>query len=179
VKAHHKAGVGFKFIGTLLTLEIELVAMKKVLMVCMGNICRSPIALAVARKLAADAGHENHFEFDSAGTHTHRAGERPDPRVMLTLSRHGYALERFRSRKISPSDFSKFDLILAADARVLADLQQLCPPAHKDKLRLLLDCAQDLGETDIPDPYFGNTEGFERVLHLCEAGARGVLKQLA
>lgn len=153
--------------------------MKKLLLVCMENICRSPMALAVARKMAVDAGCKNQFEFDSAGTHTHHPGERPDPRVRLTLSRHGYGLERLRARRISVSDFERFDLILAVDARVLVDLQQLCPPDTRGKLCLFLDYADDVEETEIPDPYFGNTEGFERVFNLCEVGVRGLLRRLA
>ncbi len=76
--------------------------------VCMGNICRSPVALAAARRIAADAGRcGSQFEFDSAGTHTHHSSEKPDPRVRVTLSRHGYALERFEETEISDPVFWK------------------------------------------------------------------------
>lgn len=172
-------GIWRYIFGILLTLEIKFTVMKRLLFVCMGNICRSPMALAAARKIAADAGCGSQFEFDSAGTHTHHSGEKPDPRVRVTLSRHGYALERFRARRIAASDFEKFDFILAVDARVLVDLQKLCPSDLRDKLCLFLGYAEDIEETEIPDPYFGNTEGFERVLNLCEAGVRGLLRRLA
>jgi len=150
--------------------------MTKLLMVCMGNICRSPMAQTVARKLAADARLSQQLKFDSAGTHVPRLGERPDPRVEVTLSRRGYEVGRIRSRRIAPQDFQHFDLILAMDASNLAELQRLCPPAHLGKLRLFLDFAEGLNETEVPDPYYGNAEGFERVLDLCEAGGRGLIK---
>ena len=150
--------------------------MTKLLMVCMGNICRSPMAQSVARKLACDAGISQLVTFDSAGTHAHRLGERPDARVAQTLLRHGYHVDCSRSRRIAAADFQEFDLILAMDGRNLADLQRLCPPEHSRKLQLFLAFAEGLGETEIPDPYYGNVEGFDRVLGLCEAGARGLIR---
>ncbi|HAL39696.1 MAG TPA: phosphotyrosine protein phosphatase [Polaromonas sp.] len=150
--------------------------MTKLLMVCMGNLCRSPMAQTVAEKLAADAGLSQQLKLDSAGTHAPHLGERPDPRVEVTLSRRGYEMGRIRSRRIAPQDFQHFDLILAMDASNLAELQRLCPLAHLSKLRLFLDFAEGLNETEVPDPYYGNSEGFERVLDLCEAGASGLIK---
>ena len=152
-------------------------AMTNTLMVCMGNICRSPMAQTIARKLAADANLSQQLRFDSAGTHAHRLGEWPDPRVKATLSRHGYEMELLRSRRIATQDFQHFDLILAMDADNLSDLRRLCPPEYSYKLRLLLDFAEGLTENEIPDPYYGNVQGFERVLELCEAGVKGFLKQ--
>ena len=137
------------------------------------------MAQTIAQKLAADASLSRQLKFDSAGTHAARLGSRPDPRVEAALSRHGYAVGRIRSRKIAPQDFQHFDLILAMDASNLADLQRLCPPEHSSKLRLFLDFAEELNETEVPDPYYGNAEGFERVLHLCEAGARALIKRLS
>lgn len=155
----------------------KISVMSKLLMVCMGNICRSPMAESVARKLATEAGLAQQLTFDSAGTHTHRLGERPDRRAELTLLRHGYEVGHLHSRRIVVADFQHFDMILAMDAGNLADLRRLCPPAHLAKLHLFLDFAQGLTETEVPDPYFGNAEGFERVLGLCEAGARGLITQ--
>lgn len=156
-------------------LVIEFGDMTKLLMVCMGNICRSRMAQSVARKLAADAGISQLVTFDSAGTHAHRLGESPDARVARTLLRHGYQVDCSRSRRITAADFQNFDLILAMDDSNLADLQRLCPPEHASKLQLFLDFAEGLGETEIPDPYYGNADGFDRVLDLCEAGARGLI----
>ena len=149
--------------------------MKKVLFVCMGNICRSPMAQVVAQKMVADAGKAREFEFDSAGTHASRWGERPDPRAEDALTRRGYKVGRMRSRKIASKDFEQFDLILAMDASNLAELQRLCQPEYLPKLRLLLECSKDLQETDVPDPYYGSAKGFERVLDLCEIGVKGLL----
>lgn len=151
-------------------------AMTKLLMVCMGNICRSPMAQTVVEKLAADAGLSKQLNVASAGTSAARLGERPDPRSEETLSRHGYELRRIRSRRIAQQDFQNFDLILAMDGSNLAELKRLCPPAQLGKLRLFLEFAEGLIETEVPDPYYGNAEGFERVLDLCEAGASGLIK---
>lgn len=158
---------------------IESGAMTNLLLVCMGNICRSPMAQTIAQKLAADASLSRQLKFDSAGTHAARLGSRPDPRVEAALSRHGYEVGRTRSRRITPRDFLHFDLILAMDEGNLVDLQRLCPPEHSHKLRLFLDFAEELNETEVPDPYYGNAEGFERVLYLCEAGARGLIRHLS
>lgn len=158
--------------------EIESNSMKKLLLVCMGNICRSPMAQAVAQKMAFDAGLSKQLRFDSAGTHTQRDGERPDPRVVQTLSRHGYEIGRIRSRRIAIQDFTHFDLILAMDANNLADLRRHCAPENQGKLRLFLEFAEGLVSPEIPDPYYGSAEGFERVLDLCEAGAKGLIKHL-
>ena len=135
------------------------------------------MAEAVACKLGREAGLAHQLMFDSAGTHACRLGERLDPRAELALSRRGYALENARSRKIGAPDFDLFDLILAMDALNLADLRRICPARHTHKLRLLLDFADGLEATEIPDPYYGSPEGFERVLDLCEAGARGLIKR--
>lgn len=153
--------------------------MTNLLMVCMGNICRSPMAQIVAQKLAADAMLSQQLKFDSAGTHAHRLGAPPDRRAEVALIRHGYEMGRIRSRRITPQDFQHFDLILAMDASNLTDLRRLCPPEHSNKLRLLLDFAEGLNETEVPDPYYGNAQGFERVLELCEAGAMGLIKRYA
>ena len=153
--------------------------MTKLLMVCMGNTCRSPMARAVACKLAAAAGLASALEVDSAGTHADPRGERPDPRAMLTLARHGYSVGRTRSRPIAAQDFHVFDLILAMDLDNLTELRRLCPAQHGHKLHLLLDFAQEIKETEVPDPYYGNQEGFEQVLVLCEAGIRSLINDLA
>ena len=136
------------------------------------------MAQAVAQKLVLDASLSKQLEFDSAGTHTQRLGERPDPRAAHTLSRRGYTVGRIRSRKITMHDFLHFDLILAMDASNLADLRRLCPPENHGKLHLFLEFAEGLDQAEIPDPYYGNTQGFDRVLDLCEAGANGLVKRL-
>ena len=150
--------------------------MKNLLMVCMGNICRSPMAKTVMQKMALDAGLSKELKIDSAGTHAQHLGERPDVRAVAALARRGYQTGPFRSRRIIAQDFDKFDLILAMDAGNLAEMRRICPPEHAAKLKLFLEFSGKVPEAEVPDPYFGNAQGFERVLDLCEAGARGLIK---
>lgn len=147
-------------------------------MVCMGNTCRSPMARAIACKLAAAAGLAPGFEVDCAGTHADPLGERPDPRAVLALARHGYDMGRARSRPVEEQDFQSFDLILAMDLDNLAELRRLCPAQHGHKLHLLLDFAQEIEEVEVPDPYYGNQQGFEQVLVLCETGIGSLIRHL-
>ncbi len=158
-------------------------SMTKILMVCMGNICRSPMARAVAEWTAAQAGHEvlnmaDCLVFDSAGTHAHHIGDRIDPRAAAALLARGYPQVKGRSRRIADADFEKFDLILAMDRSNLESLQSVCPAPHLGKLRLFLDFADGVHGQDVPDPYYGNAQGFERVLDLCELGASGLIRGL-
>lgn len=134
------------------------------------------MARVVAQHVARSKGRHADFFFDSAGTHAHHAGELPDPRARNLLLSRGYVLDKSRSRKVKPVDFEKFDLILAMDLANLDSLEKLCPDAHRSKLRLLLDFAADQKTREVPDPYYGNLAGFERVLELCEAGAEGLIK---
>lgn len=152
--------------------------MTKLLIVCMGNICRSPMAQAVFSKQLLDAGLSRKISVDSAGTHASRVGERPDPRADSALLRRGYSTGRIRSRKIEAEDFQKFDLILAMDSDNLTSLRESCPAQFLAKIKLFLDFETLPIDTDVPDPYYGNAQGFERVLDLCEAGAAGWLKRL-
>jgi protein-tyrosine phosphatase len=153
--------------------------MRRVLMVCMGNLCRSPMAASCAADVAREMRLEKMLQFDSAGISGGHAGEKMDPRAKAALLRRGRKPANTRSRRIEGRDFERFDLILAMDSRNLTDLQRTCPPEHRHKLKLLLDFAERVGESEIPDPYYGNVDGFERVLDLCEAGARGLIQTLA
>ena len=152
--------------------------MTKLLMVCMGNICRSPMAQVVTLHLAQQAGLGRAIQVDSAGTHAARGSESPDPRAKKVLVGRGYSVGKMRARQIVEPDFVRYDQILAMDQANLNDLRRLCPAEHAHKLRLLLEFAPDSGLTDIPDPYYGGPPGFERVLDLCEAGARGLVQRL-
>ncbi len=154
----------------------------KVLMVCMGNICRSPMAQVVARRLMLDARASGSdmpdVSFESAGTHAYHLRQEPDRRAKAALERRGYEVGKIRSRKVTEKDFLLFDLILAMDHDNARALQKLCPQEQRHKIRLLLDYAGTAQGTEIPDPYYGNEDGFEHVLDLCEAGARGLIAQL-
>ncbi|MBT3067064.1 low molecular weight protein-tyrosine-phosphatase [Rhodoferax sp. U11-2br] len=151
--------------------------MTHVLLVCMANVCRSPMACAVARQLAHTQGCGTQLHFDSAGTHAH-IGKRLDVRAQAVLLKHQYTPPKTRSRGVTVTDFERFDLILAMDEANLAALRRQCPISLHGKLRLLLSFAPELGMSEVPDPYYGDLAGFERVLGLCEAGARGLLAEL-
>lgn len=137
------------------------------------------MAQAVVQKLLTDAGLGKQFKLDSAGTQANHAGEKPDSRAMSALKRRGYDASRLRSRKVAAKDFEQFDIIFAMDTDNLADLKRICPPEHTGKLKLFLAVLDTSSETEIPDPYYGNAEGFERVLDLCETGAKALVKHYA
>ncbi|MDR3368486.1 low molecular weight protein-tyrosine-phosphatase [Rhodoferax sp.] len=151
--------------------------MTQILLVCMANVCRSPMALAVAQQLARNQGRTSKLRFDSAGTHVPGA-KRIDARAQAVLLKRQYTPGKTRSRQVSAKDFERFDLILAMDEANLAALKRLCPPTRHDTLRLLMSFAPELGVTDVPDPYYGDLAGFERVLNLIEAGIKGLLAQV-
>lgn len=133
------------------------------------------MACAVASQWLEQSALGRTLHLSTAGTHGTLRGTRADPRAIATLTRHGYAPPRSRARAITAKDFAQYDQILAMDSSNLSDLQRLCPPAHAHKLGLYLALASDAPESEIPDPYFGGPQSFERVLALCEAGARGLL----
>ena len=147
----------------------------RILLVCMGNICRSPTAEGVLRTLVALEGLDHRFELDSAGTHGYHEGEPPDTRTQMAAARRGYDLSRLRARQVRESDFIRFDLILAGDRNHGALLRRACPPEYREKVGLFLDYAEGIDIDEVPDPYYGGAEGFERVLDLVEAAARGVI----
>jgi protein-tyrosine phosphatase len=149
-----------------------------VLTVCLGNICRSPMAQMVLRHHAnLDAGLRG-LHVESAGTYAGMAGQRSDPRARAALARRGYDPGQDRARRIVDGDFERFNLILAMDKQNLQSLQALCPASHQHKLHLFLDYATEIEDEEVPDPYYGSAQGFERVLDLCEAGAMGLISTL-
>lgn len=153
--------------------------MHKILMICMGNLCRSPMAVGALQGVVAARRLEHLFEVDSAGTHARRhVGQRPDPRAIEVAARRGYKdLSKQRSRPVGASDFQKFDLIIAMDGDNLQSLKKICPAELHHKLHLLLEFADGSSGVDIPDPYFGSVAGFEHVLDLCEAGVTGLVNR--
>ncbi len=149
-----------------------------VLMVCMGNICRSPTAEGVLRHKLAQVGLHERVQVDSAGTISTHAGEAPDARAQTHAARRGYALSGLRARQVRAADFERFDLILAMDCDNLAWLREACPAPLQPKLRLLMSYAPQLGRNEVPDPYYGGPAGFDVVLDLVEAACDGLLDQL-
>jgi len=151
----------------------------RVLMVCTGNICRSPTAEGVLRQLAAQSGWGRRLEVDSAGTTAYHVGEPPDRRSQAHAQRRGYDLSSQRARQVEDVDFRRFDWILAMDRGHLLELRDQAPVLVHDRIRLLLDFAPGLEGRDVPDPYYGGDGGFEQVLDLVEAGCRGFLAEMA
>ena len=149
-----------------------------VLFVCTGNICRSPTAEAVFKKLAADAGMAEAVAADSAGTHGYHVGEPPDLRAQKAAARRGYDLSALRARTIEDADFQRFDLILAMDQEHYATLSRVAGAAAGHKLKLMMSYARRFKERDVPDPYYGGPQGFERVLDMLEDAAKGLLESL-
>ncbi|MFO7855948.1 MAG: low molecular weight protein-tyrosine-phosphatase [Paracoccaceae bacterium] len=156
---------------------IDADAETRLLLVCLGNICRSPAAEAVLRARAEAAGLA--VAVDSAGTGDWHAGEPPDRRMQAAARTRGLDLSALRARQVRAEDFHAFDLILAMDRANLAALRRLRPDGARAELALMLDHAPDLGgPAEVPDPYHGGPEGFERVLDLLEAASDGVLDRL-
>lgn len=151
----------------------------RVLMVCMGNICRSPTAEAVLRAKLAAAGLADRVEVDSAGTHAFHVGSPPDPRSQAHAARRGYDLSGQRARQVDAADFEQFDWLLAMDWDNLALLQAECPGAQQHKLRRLMEFAPHSGEPVVPDPYHAREDGFETVLNLVENACDGVVHHLS
>lgn len=152
--------------------------MVRVLFVCMGNICRSPTAQGVFEWLIEQEGVAGEIEVDSAGTHAYHIGDPPDQRAANAAARRGIDISQQRARKVKPSDFERFDYVLAMDSDNFSLLDTICPPEHQEKLSLLLDYARHMGVEEVPDPYYGSINGFEQVLDLVEAAAKGLLDHI-
>lgn len=149
-----------------------------VLFVCMGNICRSPLAHGLVEDRVAKAGLSGRVFIDSAGTHAYHVGEQPDPRSQDTAISHGFDLSSQRARKVTANDFEQFDYVLAMDHDNHSSLSTICPTEHSHKLKLLLDYAPQLSESEVPDPYYGGASGFEHVYQLIDAAADGLLADI-
>lgn len=150
----------------------------RVLFVCMSNICRSPTAQGVFRKLLEREGLQAVIRTDSAGTHTYYTGEPPDQRAQKIALRRGIDLSDLRARLVEPEDFLRFEYVLAMDQGNFHDLSQICPPGAEPKLRLFMDFAPHLRIREVPDPYYGATSGFERVFDMVEAASVGLLADI-
>ncbi|MFA5242515.1 MAG: low molecular weight protein-tyrosine-phosphatase [Sulfuricella sp.] len=150
----------------------------KILFVCMGNICRSPTAEGVFRDLVARSGWDGLIRIDSAGTHGYHIGKSPDKRASAAAAKRGYDLSALRGRQVSEQDFLVFDYILAMDQDNLANLKRICPAGHEHKVTLFLEHSRKFSEREVPDPYYGGSQGFEQVLDMVEDAAQGLLDTL-
>lgn len=149
--------------------------MYQVLFVCSGNICRSPTAEGVFRKLVETAGLAGQVGIDSAGTHGYHQGEPPDPRTQEAALRRGVDLSDQRARAVVVTDFRRFDLIVAMTREHQRHLERAKPKGSAADIRLFLDFVPDASVQDVPDPYYGGPDGFEHVFDLIETGARAIL----
>lgn len=156
----------------------QATARTSVLFVCMGNICRSPTAEGVFRERAAQAGLDPYIDIDSAGTGSWHVGEPPDRRAIAHAARRGYDLTPLRARQVTRDDFARFRWILAMDRDNLRVLSGMRPDVYDGHLGLMLDFAPSLGVREVPDPYYGGFEGFERVLDLLEQASEKLLEQV-
>ena len=152
--------------------------MTKVLFICMGNICRSPMVEGMFRKAVQDAGLERQVEIDSAGTHAYHVGSAPDLRAQQAVSRRGADISRLRGRKVTDDDFERFDYILVMDGDNYSKLIQRAPSRHHDKIRRLLSFSRKYPNLDVVDPYYGGPQGFEENLDMIEDAVKGLIREI-
>lgn len=148
-----------------------------ILMVCTGNICRSPTADGLLRHMLRAAGLDARVQVDSAGTHDYHIGDPPDPRSVATARSYGVDLSTLRARQVSPEDFARFDLILAMDEGHYAQLLRLSPPQYRDRVKLYLSYAPQFGRI-VPDPYYGGPDGFETVWDMCRTVSEALIQEI-
>jgi protein-tyrosine phosphatase len=150
----------------------------RILFVCMGNICRSPTAEGVFRKLVQERAPHLQVVIDSAGTHDYHVGEPPDRRAIAAAARRGIDLSGLRARMVQESDFEAFDLVVAMDRLNREVLLDRSPEELRERVRLMLEFAPSTDVEDVPDPYYGGPVGFEHVLDLVEEASKGLLDEL-
>jgi protein-tyrosine phosphatase len=148
-----------------------------VLMVCTGNICRSPTADGLLRHALQQAGLSGRVLVDSAGTHDYHVGDPPDRRSIATAKRYGIDLAGLRARQVADEDFASFDLVLAMDDGHYRQLLRRCPPHYRERVKLYLSYAPQFGR-DVPDPYYGQGDGFELVWRMCEAVTEALVTEI-
>ena len=152
--------------------------MIKILFVCLGNICRSPTADGVFRKLLTDQRLTDRIEVDSCGTGDWHIGKAPDHRAQTAAKQRGYDLSVLRARAIHMTDFERFDYILAMDESNLKDLLNMSSLQYHEKIGLFLEYAPNSDLTAVPDPYYEGADGFEHVLDLVEEACDGLLEYI-
>lgn len=152
--------------------------MIRVLFVCLGNICRSPMAEGLFRRLVEHEGYGEFIEIDSAGTHAYHIGEPPDIRAQAAAAKRGADISSLRGRHATANDLHIFDYVLAMDRENFEHLQEICPRGKENKIQLFLEYAPQRELKEVPDPYFGSHAGFDRVLDMIEEAAAGLLAEI-
>jgi len=147
----------------------------RILFVCLGNICRSPMAEGTFRARVRAEKLQDKIKTDSAGTGSWHVGSAPDRRAAGEMAARGYDISNLRGRQVTRADFEYFDLVLAMDYDNLDDLERLAGEVHKDKIRLFLDFSGEATPDEVPDPYYGGPDGFAYALDLVEAASKGLL----
>lgn len=150
---------------------------RRLLFVCTGNICRSPLAEAIFRHQAEQSGRGGEFEVDSAGTHDYHAGERADPRARRVGEVRGVKVTSI-AREVEVSDFERFDLILAMDRGHRRELNRRCPANLRERIRLMGEFDEAAGAPDVPDPYYSGEEAFVQVFDMLDRCSRRLLAEL-
>ena len=156
---------------------MSLKPINSILFVCLGNICRSPLAEGVFRAVWAERGRGRDMLLDSAATSGWEVGSAPDPRSIAVAMRHGIDISGQRARKVLPEDFLRFDLILGMDKANVRDLKGLASPAARDRVHLYLDFATG-NATDVPDPYYDGAEAFASVYRMIREASEALAKRL-
>jgi protein-tyrosine phosphatase len=150
----------------------------RILFVCLGNICRSPMAEGVFRRVVETEGLADRFEIDSAGLGAWHSGQAPDNRAQAAAKLRGIDISGQCARQVELKDFARFDLLLVMDRSNYAELKRRAPAEGRGKIRHFLDFAPHTGTKDVSDPFFGGTEGFDHALDLIEQAANGLLASL-
>ena len=160
-----------------MSIEPPVNAPRRLLFVCSGNICRSPLAEAAFQHLAKREGVDDQFQVDSAGTHGWHEGEQADSRARRVAAKHGIHIDSV-ARPVKTSDFASFDLILVMDRGHLRELRARCPAAHRHKIHLLREYDEPGCDPDVPDPYYDDIEEFEHVFEMVSTCCRNLLAEL-
>ena len=153
--------------------------MIKVLFVCMGNICRSPMAEGMFRHAIKEAGLENQVQIDSAGTHSYHVGSPPDTRAQQAILKRGIDISGQRSRLVTDRDLSEYDYILVMDGANHTNLIRRASAAHKNKIRRLLSFSKKYPNLDVPDPYYGGNDGFEENLDMIHDAVQHLVREIS